>query len=26
MATKMRQHNKGGCHYIEAINEYIGGN
>jgi glutamyl-tRNA reductase len=23
MATKMRQHNKGGCHYIEAINEYI---
>jgi glutamyl-tRNA reductase len=26
MATKMRQHNKGGCHYIEAINEYIGTN
>ena len=25
MATKMRQHNKGGCHYIEAINEYIAG-
>src|SRR5258708_33268910 len=23
MATKMRQHNQGGCHYIEAINEYI---
>ena len=23
MATKMRLHNKGGCHYIEAINEYI---
>jgi glutamyl-tRNA reductase len=23
MANKMRQHNKGGCHYIEAINEYI---
>jgi glutamyl-tRNA reductase len=23
MATKMRQQNKGGCHYIEAINEYI---
>lgn len=23
MATKMRRHNKGGCHYIEAINEYI---
>jgi glutamyl-tRNA reductase len=24
MATKMRQHNQGGCHYIQAINEYIG--
>lgn len=23
MATKMRQHNQGGCQYIEAINEYI---
>ena len=23
MATKMRQHNQGGCNYIEAINEYI---
>jgi len=23
MATRMRQHNQGGCHYIEAINEYI---
>lgn len=23
MATKMRQHNQGGCHFIEAINEYI---
>jgi glutamyl-tRNA reductase len=23
MATKMRRHNQGGCHYIEAINEYI---
>jgi glutamyl-tRNA reductase len=23
MATKMRLHNQGGCHYIEAINEYI---
>jgi glutamyl-tRNA reductase len=23
MATKMRQHNQGGCHYIEAINEFI---
>jgi glutamyl-tRNA reductase len=23
MATKMRQHNQRGCHYIEAINEYI---
>jgi glutamyl-tRNA reductase len=23
MATKMRQHNEGGCHYIQAINEYI---
>jgi len=23
MATKMRQHNQGGCHYIQAINEYI---
>jgi glutamyl-tRNA reductase len=23
MATKMRQNNQGGCHYIEAINEYI---
>jgi glutamyl-tRNA reductase len=23
MATKMRQHNQQGCHYIEAINEYI---
>jgi len=26
MATKMRQRNQQGCHYIEAINEYIGGN
>lgn len=26
MATKMRQHNQGGCHYIEAINEYIAAN
>jgi glutamyl-tRNA reductase len=25
MATKMRLHNQGGCHYIQAINEYIGG-
>ena len=24
MATRMRQHNQGGCHYIQAINEYIG--
>lgn len=24
MATKMRQHNQRGCHYIQAINEYIG--
>ncbi|HVS97377.1 MAG TPA: glutamyl-tRNA reductase [Puia sp.] len=24
MATKMRQQNQGGCHYIQAINEYIG--
>jgi glutamyl-tRNA reductase len=23
MAVKMRQHNKRGCHYIEAINEFI---
>jgi glutamyl-tRNA reductase len=23
MASKMRQHNKKGCHYIEAINEFI---
>jgi glutamyl-tRNA reductase len=23
MATKMRQRNQSGCHYIEAINEYI---
>ena len=23
MATKMRQHNNRGCHYIEAINEFI---
>jgi glutamyl-tRNA reductase len=23
MATKMRQHNQKGCHYIEAINEFI---
>ncbi|HLI94137.1 MAG TPA: glutamyl-tRNA reductase, partial [Puia sp.] len=23
MASKMRQHNQGGCHFIEAINEYI---
>jgi glutamyl-tRNA reductase len=26
MATKMRQHNQGGCHYIQAINEYIAPN
>jgi len=26
MATKMRQHNQGGCHYIQAINEYIAAN
>jgi glutamyl-tRNA reductase len=25
MATRMRQQNQGGCHYIQAINEYIGG-
>jgi len=25
MATRMRQYNQGGCHYIQAINEYIGG-
>jgi glutamyl-tRNA reductase len=24
MATRMRQQNRGGCHYIQAINEYIG--
>jgi glutamyl-tRNA reductase len=24
MATKMRQQNQRGCHYIQAINEYIG--
>jgi glutamyl-tRNA reductase len=24
MATRMRQKNQGGCHYIQAINEYIG--
>jgi glutamyl-tRNA reductase len=24
MATRMRLHNQGGCHYIQAINEYIG--
>lgn len=24
MATKMREHNQRGCHYIQAINEYIG--
>jgi glutamyl-tRNA reductase len=24
MATRMRQYNQGGCHYIQAINEYIG--
>jgi glutamyl-tRNA reductase len=24
MATRMRQHNQQGCHYIQAINEYIG--
>ena len=24
MATRMRQQNQGGCHYIQAINEYIG--
>ncbi len=23
MATRMRQQNQGGCHYIQAINEYI---
>jgi len=23
MASKMRQHNQRGCHYIEAINEFI---
>jgi|GEM_PF-4814406 len=23
MAIKMRRRNQGGCHYIEAINEYI---
>jgi glutamyl-tRNA reductase len=23
MANKMRQHNQGGCQFIEAINEYI---
>jgi len=23
VAIKMRQHNQGGCHYIQAINEYI---
>jgi glutamyl-tRNA reductase len=23
MATRMRQHNQRGCHYIQAINEYI---
>lgn len=23
MATRMRQHNQGGCHYIQAINEYV---
>jgi glutamyl-tRNA reductase len=26
MATKMRQHNQGGCQYIQAINEYIAPN
>jgi glutamyl-tRNA reductase len=26
MATRMRQHNQGGCHYIQAINEYIAAN
>ncbi|HEY6901838.1 MAG TPA: glutamyl-tRNA reductase, partial [Puia sp.] len=26
MATKMRQQNQGGCHYIQAINEYIAAN
>jgi len=26
MATRMRQQNQGGCHYIQAINEYIAGN
>ena len=26
MANKMRQHNQKGCHYIQAINEYIGSN
>ena len=25
MANKMRQHNQGGCQFIEAINEYISG-
>lgn len=24
MASKMRQQNQGGCHYIQAINEFIG--
>ena len=26
MATRMRQQNRGGCHYIQAINEYIAAN
>lgn len=26
MATRMRLHNQGGCHYIQAINEYIAAN
>ncbi|WP_431213212.1 glutamyl-tRNA reductase [Puia sp. P3] len=26
MATRMRQQNQGGCHYIQAINEYIAAN
>ncbi|MBS1603453.1 MAG: glutamyl-tRNA reductase [Bacteroidetes bacterium] len=26
MATRMRQKNQGGCHYIQAINEYIAAN
>ncbi|HXB93355.1 MAG TPA: glutamyl-tRNA reductase [Puia sp.] len=26
MANKLRQHNQGGCNYIEAINEYIAAN